>query len=45
MTSGVLLRRMQRHAAFRSTSFPAVVALGGIVAGVGMTFLLETILA
>ena len=45
VASGLLLRRIQRHAALRPTAFPAAVALGGIVAGVGMTFLLETILA
>ena len=45
VTSGLLLRRIQRHAALRPAGFPTAVALGGIVAGVGMTFLLETILA
>ncbi|MEO0355797.1 MAG: HupE/UreJ family protein [Cyanobacteria bacterium P01_A01_bin.3] len=43
--SGLVLRRIQRHAALRPAGFPAAVALGGIVAGVGMTFLLETVLA
>ena len=45
VASGLLLRRIQRHASLRPSGFPAKIALGGIVAGVGMTFLLKTVLA
>ena len=45
VASGLFLRRVQRNAFRRPTTFPTAVALGGIVAGVGMTFLLEAVLA